>query len=110
MSGPQQNDGIISNKDGNPDVRPLLEGGSEAWTFIRWARERAWERAGLDPSVLRCPENADDIHFDGFPGRFADDIALPSDFINDDMGPQDWLFLGDAPDAPFEDFVMELEH
>jgi hypothetical protein len=83
MSGPRNDEGIVSNEDGDPDLRSLHEGGSEVWTFIRQARERAWEKAGLDPCILRCPENADDIHFEGFPGQFGDDTALPSDMFDD---------------------------
>jgi hypothetical protein len=67
--GPQANEGILSNEEGSPDTRPLHEGGSEAWVFIRRARERAWEKADLDPSSLRCPASAKGIRFDGFPGQ-----------------------------------------
>jgi hypothetical protein len=69
MCGPIANEGIVSNEEGDPDLRPLHEGGSEAWVFIRRARERAWEKAGLDPSSLRCPKSAKEIQFDGFPGQ-----------------------------------------
>ena len=86
MCGPQANEGIVSSEDGDPDLRPLHEGGSEVWTFIRRARERAWEKAGLDPSLLRCPASAKEIYFDGFPGQF-DDIALPPQDVFED----NWL-------------------
>lgn len=70
MCGPQANEGILSNEEGNPDARPLHDGGSEAWVFIRRARERAWEKAGLDPSILLCPPSAKELRFDGFPGQY----------------------------------------
>lgn len=104
MSGPEANGGIVSLEDGDPVMRPLHEGGSEAWTFVRRARERARERAGLDASFLDCPESAKQIHFDGFPGQF-DDIALPNDDVHHDnwFGPfpqlgEDWMsFFADIP-------------
>lgn len=69
MCGPQANEGILSNEDGSPATRPLHDGGSEAWAFIRKARERSWEKASLDPSILLCPASAKEIRFDGFPGQ-----------------------------------------
>jgi hypothetical protein len=104
MCGPQTNGGIVATEDGDPILRPLHEGGSEAWTFIRRARERAWEKAGLDPSLLHCPKSAKEIRFNGFPGQF-DDIALPDDDVHKDnwLGPfpqlgEDWMgFFADLP-------------
>ena len=97
-------------------MRPLNEGGSEAWAFIRRAREKAWEKADLDPAVLRCPENADDIHFDGFPGQFGDDTALPGDIFDEDTAETsfpdltgDWAFLADSHDPQFGNLGLEFD-
>ncbi|KAK3047940.1 hypothetical protein LTR09_010614 [Extremus antarcticus] len=94
MCGPQANEGILSNEDGYSDTRPLHEGGSQVWGFIAKARERAWEKADLDPSILQCPASGKEIHFDGFPGQF-DDIALPADdpFEDNWLGPFQQLGL-----------------
>ena len=69
----------------------------------------------MDPAVLRCPENANDIHFDGFPGQFGDDTALPSDVFDEsttgpfpDLG-EDWAFLGDVHDPQFGNLGLEFE-
>ncbi|KAK5167509.1 uncharacterized protein LTR77_007208 [Saxophila tyrrhenica] len=104
MCGPQANEGILSHEDGDSDARPLHEGGAEAWVFIRRARERAWQKADLDPSILLCPASAKEIHFDGFPGQF-DDIALPDhDPFEDnwlgsypELGPDWQAFFADFP-------------
>lgn len=42
MCGHQSNGGIVATEEGDPIPRPLHEGGTEAWTFIRRASERAW--------------------------------------------------------------------
>jgi hypothetical protein len=122
MCGPQANEGILSSEDGSPDARPLHDGGSEAWVFIRRVRERVWEKAGLDPSILLCPPSAKELRFEGFPGQYVvmsvhkastsadisnrfDDIALPADdpFVDNWLGPfpslgQDWpAFFADFP-------------
>ena len=67
MSGEtSDNSGITStDQDGDSNTRPLHAGGRESWKFIRRARDRCWEKAGLDPAVLNCPEDANDIHFGG---------------------------------------------
>ena len=44
--------GIVSGEDGVSVQRPLREGGQEAWEMLRRLRQRAWQRAGLDPDVL----------------------------------------------------------
>jgi hypothetical protein len=50
LSGPDG--GIVSGEDGVTVQRPLREGGREAWDMLRRLRDKAWQRAGLDPSVL----------------------------------------------------------
>ena len=50
LSGPDG--GIVSGEDGVTVQRPLREGGREAWDMLRRLRDKAWQRAGLDPNVL----------------------------------------------------------
>ena len=50
MSGPDG--GIVSGEDGVSVQRPLREGGREAWDMLRRLRDKAWQKAGLDPDVL----------------------------------------------------------
>jgi hypothetical protein len=49
ISGPDG--GIVSGEDGVSVQRPLREGGREAWSLLRKLREKAWQKAGLDPNV-----------------------------------------------------------
>lgn len=53
--------------------------------FIKGGRQRAWEEARLDASVLICPRDADDIHIDTMPGMFGEDHPLPQDIFRGDM-------------------------
>lgn len=59
----EDNGGIMSQENGDPDFRPLQDGGHEAWKFVRMARDKCWERAGLDPDVFTCPLDANEIYF-----------------------------------------------
>ena len=52
--------GITSEEGGIPVQRPLREGGQEAWIMLRRLREKAWQKAGLDPDVLWCERTSDD--------------------------------------------------
>lgn len=103
MSGEySDNSGITStDEDGGPNARPLLDGGHELWKFIRRARDKCWEKAGLDPAVLNCPEDANDIHF-GNSSEFHMDAAVPSatlprelgfEYLPDTTSTDDWSFL-----------------
>ena len=49
--------GIVSGEDGVTVQRPLREGGREAWDMLRRLREKAWQKAGLDPDVLWTEED-----------------------------------------------------
>lgn len=49
--------GIVSGEDGMTVQRPLREGGREAWDMLKRLREKAWQRAGLDPDVLWTEED-----------------------------------------------------
>ena len=91
MSGSgHENGGITSaEEDGELDLRPLHEGGGEAWMFIRKARQKAWEKAGLDPSVLSCPRNADDINF-GNSEAFEETISSAPALFGDDSDLASW--------------------
>ena len=42
----------MGGEDGISTSRPLKDGGREAWDMMRRLREKAWLKAGLDPSVL----------------------------------------------------------
>lgn len=111
MSSSQGTSGILSNDDGSPILRPLTEGGSEAWTFIRRARQRAWQKAGIDPNYLRCPELAVDIHIDDdaeMTRSSSEERNVPAtEFFNDAIWggvpetTEDWMMYGNATDPYF---------
>lgn len=50
LSGPDG--GVVGGEDGITTARPLKDGGREAWDMMRRLREKAWQKAGLDPKVL----------------------------------------------------------
>lgn len=50
ISGPDG--GVVGGEDGITTARPLKDGGREAWDMIWRLREKAWQRAGLDPKQL----------------------------------------------------------
>jgi hypothetical protein len=50
LSGPDG--GVVGGEDGVSTQRPLKDGGREAWNMIRRLRQKAWQRAGLDPHKL----------------------------------------------------------
>lgn len=47
ISGPDG--GVVGGEDGITTQRPLKDGGREAWDMMRRLREKAWQRAGLNP-------------------------------------------------------------
>lgn len=47
ISGPDG--GVVGGEDGVTTARPLKDGGREAWDMMRRLREKAWQKAGLDP-------------------------------------------------------------
>ncbi|OCT49890.1 Zn(II)2Cys6 transcription factor [Cladophialophora carrionii] len=49
--------GIVGGSDGYTVQRPLREGGVEAGDMLRGLRSAAWQRAGLDPTVLWTEED-----------------------------------------------------
>ena len=49
ISGPDGS--IVSGEDAASVQRPLHEGGCEAWNLLRKLREKAWQKAGLDPDI-----------------------------------------------------------
>ncbi|KAJ5226490.1 hypothetical protein N7468_007715 [Penicillium chermesinum] len=50
ISGPDG--GVVGGEDGISLQRPLKDGGREAWDMIRRLRQKAWQKAGLNPEVL----------------------------------------------------------
>ncbi|EFW14094.1 hypothetical protein D8B26_002525 [Coccidioides posadasii str. Silveira] len=50
LSGPDG--GVVGGEDGISTARPLKDGGREAWDMMRRLREKAWQKAGLNPKVL----------------------------------------------------------
>jgi hypothetical protein len=50
LSGPDG--GVVGGEDGITTHRPLKDGGREAWDMMRRLREKAWQKAGLDPQQL----------------------------------------------------------
>lgn len=106
------NSGITSNEDGDPDVRPLQDGGYEAWKFVRRARDNCWEKAGLDPAVFNCPEDANDISFPFSSEHLTGSSVLPGNMSQDNtqdnmlgIGPvigDDWSFWGFVTDPVWD--------
>ncbi|KAE9371804.1 hypothetical protein N431DRAFT_559228 [Stipitochalara longipes BDJ] len=74
MCGPQENNGVLSSEDGCFDSRPLSGSGSKAWEFIRQARANVWTKAGLDPVILNCPEQAEDVNIN----RVEEYLEMPT--------------------------------
>lgn len=103
MCGGQSN-GIMSNELGGIDLRPLSQGGSEVWNFLKKARSRAWQKVGYDPTVLRCPERADDICVDGTDATASESNQWADNFTHDltwgsiPQTEEDWLTMGTAAD------------
>ena len=50
LSGPDG--GVVGGEDGVSTQRPLKDGGRQAWDMIRRLRQKAWQKAGLDPQLL----------------------------------------------------------
>jgi len=50
LSGPDG--GVVGGEDGVSTQRPLKDGGREAWDMIRRLRQKAWQKAGLNPHML----------------------------------------------------------
>ncbi|KAL4891598.1 hypothetical protein BDV59DRAFT_66255 [Aspergillus ambiguus] len=50
LTGPDG--GVVGGEDGISTQRPLKDGGREAWGMIRRLRQKAWQKAGLDPHKL----------------------------------------------------------
>ncbi|KAJ5490747.1 hypothetical protein N7539_002314 [Penicillium diatomitis] len=50
LSGPDG--GVVGGEDGITTQRPLKDGGREAWDMIRRLRQKAWQKAGLNPQMF----------------------------------------------------------
>ncbi|EME42621.1 hypothetical protein DOTSEDRAFT_89963 [Dothistroma septosporum NZE10] len=106
--------GITSSEDGAPDPRPLHSGGAQAWRFLRRARDRAWEMAGLDPSILTCPESVHDIVLKGVPEEDRDKNEPSEAWQDYAYGPipqtyAEWSYLGQATDPNFGGVLHDLD-
>ncbi|KAL2000708.1 hypothetical protein VTN02DRAFT_2742 [Thermoascus thermophilus] len=80
LSGPDG--GVVGGEDGITTSRPLRDGGREAWDMMRRLREKAWQKAGLDPhqlwteqaqiqaGVVSAPEDYHDAPRSSFADRY----------------------------------------
>lgn len=64
-----EDQGIVAKEGDRPDSRHTGDSGAEVWRFVRTARDDVWQKAGLDPRVLRCPMSVGDIGLDMSCGR-----------------------------------------
>ena len=69
--------------------------------------------AGLDPSILTCPESVHDIRLKGVPDEDRDAQDQPDEWQDYAYGPipqtyAEWSYLGQATDPNFG-FMDELE-
>ncbi|KAK8192474.1 hypothetical protein M8818_007642 [Zalaria obscura] len=77
-------------------------------------RDRIWEKHGLDPSILTCPEKAEDISFVDREGQISDDGFPQGDMFGEQLwGPlpdtnEAWTSLGYATD-PYLEFDMSQD-
>ncbi|OQE18036.1 hypothetical protein PENFLA_c022G06805 [Penicillium flavigenum] len=55
LSGPDG--GVVSGGDDIFTQRPLRNGGREAWDMIRRLRQKAWQKAGLNPQMPRTGQD-----------------------------------------------------
>lgn len=114
ICGESGDNGIVSMEDGHTTPRPLHDGGSRSWDFIRRERDRIWEKHGLDPSILTCPEKAEDISFVDREGQISDDGFPQGDMFGEQLwGPlpdtnEAWTSLGYATD-PYLEFDMSQD-
>lgn len=83
LSGPDG--GVVGGEDGVSTQRPLKDGGREAWDMIRRLRQKAWQKAGLNPQMLWTEQDqiqagvsspAGDPHVDG--PRYASHSESPA--------------------------------
>ncbi|GFN15989.1 putative C6 transcription factor [Aspergillus tubingensis] len=72
MTGPDG--GVVGGEDGISTQRPLKDGGREAWDMIRRLRQKAWQKAGLDPHRLWSEQAQIQ----------AGVTSLPEDYANND--------------------------
>jgi hypothetical protein len=55
LSGPDG--GVVSGGDDIFTQRPLRNGGRQAWDMIRRLRQKAWQKAGLNPQMLQTGQD-----------------------------------------------------
>lgn len=87
LSGPDG--GVVGGEDGISTQRPLKDGGREAWDMIRRLRQKAWQKAGLNPRMLWTEK--DQIHIG---------VASPSVQHVDDGSSSDLAHIESLDSAP----------
>ena len=102
LSGPDG--GVVSGGDDIFTQRPLRNGGREAWGMIRRLRQKAWQKAGLNPQMPRTGQgwssNSDFANAAYFDSMSSATVAAPttSDSVATGLSSCDREF---APDLPF---------
>ena len=99
LSGPDG--GVTGGEDGTCNVRPLREGGQEAWDMLRRLRQKAWQKAGLDPDMLLVEPQATNICQSQQPELAADSHKLEANDLEFPMlsGPSIPSGAGSFPSA-----------
>ncbi|GKZ40917.1 hypothetical protein AbraIFM66951_006456 [Aspergillus brasiliensis] len=76
MTGPDG--GVVGGEDGVSTQRPLKDGGREAWDMIRRLRQKAWQKAGLDPQRLWSEQAQIQAGVTSLPEEYANDPCYSS--------------------------------
>ncbi|RAL05507.1 putative C6 transcription factor [Aspergillus ibericus CBS 121593] len=76
MTGPDG--GVVGGEDGISTQRPLKDGGREAWDMIRRLRQKAWQKAGLDPHKLWSEQAQIQAGVTSIPDDYANDPCYTS--------------------------------
>ncbi|KAJ5126502.1 hypothetical protein N7448_007281 [Penicillium atrosanguineum] len=99
LSGPDG--GVVGGEDGISTQRPLKDGGREAWEMIRRLRQKAWQKAGLNPQMLWTEQ--DQIQA-GIASPAGDPGNLRSPFYSRPDSPSALATASVAPDRQLSDF------
>ncbi|CAG8108925.1 unnamed protein product [Penicillium salamii] len=84
LSGPDG--GVVGGEDGISTQRPLKDGGREAWDMIRRLRQKAWQKAGLNPRMLWTEKDQIDAGLASLTDHHTDDESR-RDIANDSNQP-----------------------
>lgn len=97
--------GIVADDGGDITNRSLSDDRRGPWRLVRSARDRVWEKAGLDSNILVCPTKIDDIRFDDIDMPAVAEPEFDFDAISDnwhqflpDSTVGDWDFLNQLSD------------